>query len=236
MIKLPQTFPRQLLLFIPMLLLVVLSGYVLSSRDTIAYAQLNGCGQIDVGNPGAKVTIPPECQTSRGGNADVVAYAKSQIGKIYGWGAPNRAWSSDPHPNLPAKSPAPSSFDCSGLTGWSWYWGSNRKVTLGGDTYTMWSATGKMFQRHIVMGDQNLKSGDLQNGDLLFWGSASGPHHVGIYVDEAHTKQAGDPPDSTPSCTKGNCFIDAPDFNKHVRWDQIRGFGTDFIGYIHVVQ
>ncbi len=202
----------------------------------LAHAQLQGCGQIDIGNPGANQQIPPQCQTSGGGNTDVVALLKTQIGKPYGWGTPVRNWPSLPHPNPPAKAPAPPSFDCSGLTGWAWYWGSNKKVTLGGDTYSQWGDKSSKYQRHIVQGDANLKSGALQNGDLLYWGSISGgPHHVGIYVDEAHTKQSGEP-DSVSSCSKGDCFIDAPNTGSFVRWDRIRGFGNDFIGYIHVVQ
>ena len=59
-------------------------------------------------------------------------------------------------------------FDCSGLT--SYVYSKAAGVNLGRTTYD------QVKQGSIVSMD------NLQPGDLLFWGSASAPYHVGIYV------------------------------------------------------
>jgi hypothetical protein len=42
--------------------IVLITGFFLISKaSTIAYAQLSGCGEINIGNPPANVTIPPQC-------------------------------------------------------------------------------------------------------------------------------------------------------------------------------
>jgi cell wall-associated NlpC family hydrolase len=82
------------------------------------------------------------------GAAAAVAEARRQLGKPYSYGAAG-----------------PNSFDCSGLTMWSWRAGG---VGLPHSAESQYSAT-----RHVALGD-------IAPGDLLFYGSPI--HHVGIYV------------------------------------------------------
>jgi cell wall-associated NlpC family hydrolase len=77
-----------------------------------------------------------------------VAEAKRQIGKPYQYGAAG-----------------PGSFDCSGLTMWSWRAGG---VSLPHSSSAQYSATSRVAVSA------------LQPGDLVFYGSPI--HHVGIYV------------------------------------------------------
>lgn len=60
------------------------------------------------------------------------------------------------------------SFDCSGLT--SYVYSKAAGVSLGRTTYDQ------------VKQGTTVSMSNLQPGDLLFWGSASAPYHVGIYV------------------------------------------------------
>lgn len=60
------------------------------------------------------------------------------------------------------------SFDCSGLT--SYVYSKAAGVNIGRTTYDQ------------VKQGTTVSMNNLQPGDLLFWGSASAPYHVGIYV------------------------------------------------------
>lgn len=62
----------------------------------------------------------------------------------------------------------PDSFDCSGLT--AYVYSKAAGVSLGRTTYAQ------------VKQGTTVSMDSLQPGDLLFWGSASAPYHVGIYV------------------------------------------------------
>lgn len=73
--------------------------------------------------------------------------ARSRIGKPYQWGGSG-----------------PDSFDCSGLTMWSW---AHAGVSLPHSAAAQYDGL-----RHVPLSD-------LQPGDLVFYGSP--PHHVGIY-------------------------------------------------------
>ena len=59
-------------------------------------------------------------------------------------------------------------FDCSGLT--SYVYSKAAGVNIGRTTYDQ------------VKQGTSVSMKNLQPGDLLFWGSASAPYHVGIYV------------------------------------------------------
>jgi cell wall-associated NlpC family hydrolase len=91
---------------------------------------------------------PGPAPAPNAGAAAAVAEAKRQIGKRYEYGAAG-----------------PNSFDCSGLTMWSWRAGG---VSLPHSSSAQYSAT-----RRVSMAD-------IAPGDLLFYGSPI--HHVGIYV------------------------------------------------------
>ncbi|WP_317637278.1 C40 family peptidase [Lactobacillus xylocopicola] len=73
----------------------------------------------------------------------------------------------------------PSAFDCSGLT-----------------QYVYSKATGKQISRTTytqVKKGKKVSMQNLQPGDLLFWGSASAPYHVGIYVGDNQFVHAAAP-------------------------------------------
>lgn len=103
-------------------------------------------------------TPPP---TSSGAEA-AVAEARRQLGKPYHYGGSG-----------------PNSFDCSGLTSWSWNAGG---VTLPHSSRAQWSAT-----RRIAIGD-------LAPGDIVFYGNPI--YHVGLYVgggDMIEASETGTP-------------------------------------------
>lgn len=62
--QLPNFLTTKNILIIFLLSLTVTVIFLFSRITNIAYAQLSGCGEIDVGNPGANVSIPPQCQGS----------------------------------------------------------------------------------------------------------------------------------------------------------------------------
>ncbi|WP_392486309.1 NlpC/P60 family protein [Haloimpatiens sp. FM7315] len=75
---------------------------------------------------------------------------------------------------------SPSGFDCSGFTQYVY---SNFGVSLGRTTYTQ------------INNGAAVPRSQLQPGDLVFFGSASSPHHVGIYVGNnsyIHAPRTGD--------------------------------------------
>lgn len=94
----------------------------------------------------------------------VVALAKAQVGKPYVWGATG-----------------PYSFDCSGLTSYVYRHSLGRNITR--TTYT------QVYQGKSVA----VSTATLKKGDLLFWGSAAAPYHVGIYVGGGRFVHAATP-------------------------------------------
>jgi cell wall-associated NlpC family hydrolase len=82
--------------------------------------------------------------------------ALSQVGKPYQWGAAG-----------------PDSYDCSGLTMWSW---AQAGVGLPHNSGSQYSATPRVAQS------------DLAPGDLLFFGSPI--HHVGMYIGNGQMVEA----------------------------------------------
>lgn len=103
--------------------------------------------------PGANAPAP------NSGAAAAVAEARKQIGKPYQWGGSG-----------------PDSFDCSGLTMWSWRAGGR---SLPHSAQAQYNVT-----THISMAD-------LAPGDLLFFGkSTSSIHHMGMYVGDGQMIEA----------------------------------------------
>ena len=84
---------------------------------------------------------------------EVVSYAKRFIGVPYVWGGTT-----------------PSGFDCSGFVQYVYANNKSYKIKLPRTTYDQ-----------INMGKPISKT-KLQPGDLVFFGSASSPDHVGIYI------------------------------------------------------
>ncbi len=73
----------------------------------------------------------------------------------------------------------PYAFDCSGLA--QYVYKNAAHVTLPRTTYAQVNK-GKWVSLH-----------NLKKGDLLFWGSASAPYHVGIYVGKGKFVHAATP-------------------------------------------
>ena len=73
----------------------------------------------------------------------------------------------------------PSAFDCSGLA--RYVYKKAAKKTLPRTTYGQVTKGKKVSLSH------------LKKGDLLFWGSASAPYHVGIYVGDGQYVHAATP-------------------------------------------
>jgi cell wall-associated NlpC family hydrolase len=92
--------------------------------------------------------IPTYNGPASGRAAVAVQAAYNELGKPYSWGAAG-----------------PSSFDCSGLTMWSW---GKAGVSLPHSSQAQYSS------------GNHVSRSDLQPGDLVFFGSPI--HHVGIYI------------------------------------------------------
>ena len=100
-----------------------------------------------IGTPPAVDAPAPNAAAS-----GAIAEAKRQLGKPYHYG-----------------SAGPDSFDCSGLTMWSWAHGGGR--SLPHSSRAQYGATSRV------------SLDDIAPGDLVFFGSSVGSiHHVGIYV------------------------------------------------------
>ena len=73
----------------------------------------------------------------------------------------------------------PAGFDCSGLT--QYVYNNAAGIDISRTTYTQ------------VNQGKAVSLNNLQPGDLLFWGSASAPYHVGIYVGNGQYVHAATP-------------------------------------------
>lgn len=73
----------------------------------------------------------------------------------------------------------PYAFDCSGLV--QYVFRKAADITLGRTTYQQ------------VYSGKSVSLKNLKKGDLLFWGSASSPYHVGIYVGNGRYVHAATP-------------------------------------------
>lgn len=99
---------------------------------------------------------PSNAPPPSSGASAAIAEAQRQLGKPYEWGAAG-----------------PDSFDCSGLTMWSWRAGGK---SLPHSTYAQWDSTSRVA------------IADLQPGDLVFFGSDL--HHMGLYVGNGQMIEA----------------------------------------------
>jgi cell wall-associated NlpC family hydrolase len=106
---------------------------------------------IAISNVPIKAAPAPNAQAQAAVDA-----ALSQVGKPYQWGAAG-----------------PNSYDCSGLTMWSW---AHAGVSLPHSSSSQYGATVRVAQ------------GDWEPGDLLFFGSPI--HHVGMYIGNGQMVEA----------------------------------------------
>lgn len=113
-----------------------------------------------------------------------VAFARAQLGLPYEWGGDG-------------PSHADVGFDCSGLT------------------HAAYAAAGvplpRTAQTQYDAGPQVAPSSSMQAGDLVFYGSPTHVHHVGLYIGNDQ-------------------MINAPTFGKPVQIASYRWFGDDFLG------
>lgn len=116
----------------------------------------------------------------------IVSYSKRFIGVPYVWGGTT-----------------PSGFDCSGFVQYVYANNKSYKIQLPRTTYDQ-----------INVGTSISKT-NLQPGDLVFFGSASSPNHVGIY-------------------TGSNQFIEAPHTGANVKIDTLSNM-TDFFAARRII-
>jgi cell wall-associated NlpC family hydrolase len=112
------------------------------------------------GTASSPAPAPAAAPAGSGKGAIAVAEARKQLGKPYVYGGSG-----------------PDSFDCSGLTAWSW---RAAGVTLSHSAYTQW------FETTRVPIDK------VQPGDLLFFGDdgVESIHHNAIYIGDGNMIEA----------------------------------------------
>ncbi|MDF7671914.1 C40 family peptidase [Lactobacillus sp. ESL0701] len=86
----------------------------------------------------------------------------------------------------------PSGFDCSGLVQYVYNQATGKDVTR--TTYTQ------------VKQGRTVSMQDLKPGDLLFWGSADAPYHVGIYIGNGEFVHAATPSQGVIKATLSSYF------------------------------
>lgn len=156
-----------------------------SIPHVFAQSATSGCVKTIIGNPDPNQKLPGGC--GGGGNQRVIEMARAQLGDPYIWAAPPT------RPNWAAAGPNPPSFDCSGLVGWSWHWGTDGKVNFPASTRATWrNMPADKFQ--IFTRDQ---LAEIQPADAIYFGpNDGGVHHTGLYVGQG-------------ACGKDDCFIEA---------------------------
>jgi len=157
-----------------------------------SYTATSNCVITKVGNPPANQPLPAGCSGSATAQKVIdLARAHLKTG-TYVWATPPRNWASE-NPN----GNAPTHFDCSGFVGWSWYWGSGGKISMGGQSGTDFSdALNGKFS--LGTGHMTTSEAGLQPGDAVYFGtSPSTISHVGLYVGK----------DPGSSCTANDCFM-----------------------------
>lgn len=189
-----------------------------------SFAQI--CVVTQIGNEaGNQPTLPPGCTSvvaSGSGTTTgpitpagpialkAVQLAQAQIGKAYILGSPNRNWAGED----PSKGKTPAHFDCSGLTGWSYYWASGGFVNMQGQTWADWSRqkdrNGTSYLKFPYKKGTSLQDvlKQLQPGDLLYFQYPGGNdkivHHTAIFSGKCLKSSSTD------------CFIQAPHTGAYV--------------------
>jgi cell wall-associated NlpC family hydrolase len=143
----------------------LLSGLKAEERAKLRAAQraaaARAAAAADRASRSRSFAVPTYNGPASGRAAVAVQAAYAELGKPYQWGASG-----------------PNSFDCSGLTMWSW---GKAGVSLPHSSQAQYSS------------GQHVSQADIQPGDLTFYGSPI--HHVGMYVGNGNmidAPQTGD--------------------------------------------
>ena len=197
-------------LFIFSFFLLVLEFIIIPSFSSPADAQFVGCWVTKIGNPsGPSPTLSPEC-ASQAGQA-VVNLGRQHLAGSYIWYTPApRDWAAFPPSN------APTHFDCSGFAGWVWYWATNGRVYMHGQTDGDWFDKSGKYIKYLAK-DQ----AQLQPGDLVYFGTLSSVHHVGIF-------------EGPGACGKTNCFLEWYTTGEPGRSNSLSN-EPDFVGFLRPV-
>jgi cell wall-associated NlpC family hydrolase len=186
-----------------------------SQAGTAIYTAQSNCVITKVGNPPANQPLPAGC----GGNLSVVQLARQHLAGSYIWAAPQpRVWA-DWDPN---KGNAPTHFDCSGFAGWVWYWATNGKVNLPGQTNAVWLNTDGLSNSSVTLTKQVGTKAGLQPGDLVFFGNAASTEHVGIYEGQG-------------ACGTNDCFLQWYKTGYPGNSASLASVGNWYVGYVHIV-
>ncbi|MCF6512833.1 NlpC/P60 family protein [Blastococcus sp. MG754427] len=129
-----------------------------------------------------------------------IAAARSQLGVPYSWGG---GGSNGPSNGIPPDSQL-FGFDCSGLTQYAY---ARAGIAIGGTSRDQW----------WLNRNKQVAIGDLQPGDLLFWGGDRSDYmsitHVAIYIG-------------------GGQMIEAPDRGQHVTIARARTSSSTYFGAV----
>lgn len=113
---------------------------------------------------------------SNGTAKDVIDAAKSQLGVDYSWGGGGLDGPSEGF----GRGAGVEGFDCSGLTRYAIYQGTDKDYELPRTSTEQWKET----KKNKVSWDK------MEAGDLMFYGSGDSMHHVSIYLGDGKMVEA----------------------------------------------
>lgn len=178
---------RCVLIFITAFLFLTLPYFVYTYADDTASTSATGCFILNQGDLPSGTVLPAGCgnQSESAVVQKVIALAKAHLTTgTYVMGTPSRDWASDPN--------NPPNFDCSGFVGWAWYWGSDGKVSMLGQTNADWSRSTSLYTKVVTSSESG-----LEPGDLIYFNNGlaeAQPGHVGLFV-------------GNDSCGADDCFV-----------------------------
>jgi hypothetical protein len=205
-------------LIITVLFFLIVPFFLLSHAQE-ASVSATGCFILNQANIPNGTPLPAGCDNGGGGATSVVALARKHLAGSYIWAAPQpRIWA-DWNPNT---GNAPTHFDCSGFAGWVWYWATNGKVNLPGQTDAVWLNTAGLSTSSVTLTKHVETKSGLQPGDLVYFGSVASTEHVGIYEGQG-------------ACGKTDCFLQWYSSGLPGNSASLASVGNWYVGYVHIV-